>query len=98
VDYVMLAGWKQGLKREQRDAALMHRAQWEYPEGIDLVAEYWPSAEDPAVVAIFRTDDYSGLMDILFTWGDTFDIRVIPAISADDGIKIGPEVMGRRRF
>jgi hypothetical protein len=98
MDYVMLLRWKQGLTRQQRDGALMNRAGWKYPAGVDVVAEYWPSAEDPAVVSIFRTEEYGALMEIGMTWGDTFDITILPAISADDGLKIGPEVMGRRQF
>jgi hypothetical protein len=97
MDYVMLFRWKQGLTREQRDGALVRRAQWKYPEGVDTVAEYWPAADDPAVVSIFRTQDYAALMEIGFTWGDMFDITTLPAISADDGLKIGPEVMSRRQ-
>jgi hypothetical protein len=98
MDYVMLLRWKQGLTRDQRDGALMNRAGWNYPSGVKLIAEYWPAAEDPAVVSIFQTDDFAALMEVEFTWGDTFDITVIPAISAEDGLKIGPDVMGRRQF
>lgn len=98
MDYVMLLRWKQGLTRDQRDGALMHRAGWKYPSGLDVLAEYWPAAEDPAVVSIFRTDDFGALMEIEFTWGDTFDITVLPATSAEDGLKLGPEVLGRRQF
>ena len=98
MDYVMLLRWKQGLTRDQRDGALMHRAGWNYPAGVKLIAEYWPAAEDPAVVSIFQADNYAALMEVAFTWGDTFDITVIPAISAEEGLKIGPDVMGRRQF
>lgn len=98
MDYVMLLRWKPGLTRDQRDGALVHRAGWKYPAGVDVVAEYWPAAEDPAVVSIFRTDDYGALMEIDLTWGDLFDITTLPAVSADEGLKIGPEVMGRRQF
>ncbi|HWC38946.1 MAG TPA: DUF3303 family protein [Acidimicrobiales bacterium] len=98
MDYVMLLRWKQGLTRDQRDGALMHRASWNYPAGVQLVAEYWPATEDPAVVSIFRTEDFAALMEVQLTWGDIFDITVVPAVSAEDGLKIGPEVMGRRQF
>jgi Domain of unknown function (DUF3303) len=98
MDYVMLLRWKQGLSRDQRDGALMHRAGWNYPNGVQLIAEYWPAAEDPAVVSIFQTDDFSALMEIDLTWGDTFDVTVIPAISAEAGLKIGPDAMSRRQF
>ena len=98
MDYVMLLRWKQGLTRDQRDAALMHRAGWNYPNSVKTVAEYWPAAEDPAVVSIFQTEDYAGLMEISLTWGDTFDITILPAISAEDGLKVGPDAMSRRQF
>jgi hypothetical protein len=98
VDYVMLLRWKQGLTREQRDETLVHRAGWKYPAGLDVIAEYWPVAEDPAVVSIFRTEDIGALMEIEFTWGGTFDITTYPAVSAEDGLTVGPEVMGRRQF
>jgi hypothetical protein len=98
VDYVMLLRWKQGLTREQRDGTLANRAGWKYPAGINVIAEYWPIAEDPAVISIFQTEDIGALLEIGFTWSDTFDITTWPAISAEDGLKIGPEVMGRRQF
>jgi hypothetical protein len=98
MDYVMLLRWKQGLTRDERDAALINRAGWKYPSGVKVIAEYWPAAEDPAVVSIFQTDDFAALMDIEFHWGDRFDITVIPAISAEEGLKVGPDVMSRRQF
>jgi hypothetical protein len=98
MDYVMLLRWKQGLTRDQRDGALMQRAGWNYPSGVEVIAEYWPAAEDPAVVSLFRTNDFAALMEIQFTWGDIFDITVIPAISAEDGLKVGPDAMSRRQF
>jgi hypothetical protein len=98
VDFVMLFRWKQGLTRDQRDEALMRRAQWRFPQGVEPVAEYWPAAEDPAVVAIVRADDFAGLMEIDLTWGDLFDVTSLPAISAEDGMQVGPEVMQRRQL
>lgn len=98
MEYVMLLGWKQGLSREQRDGALIQRAGWSYPKGIELIAEYWPVSDSPAVVSIFRTDDFGALMEIEFTWGDVFDVNVLPAISAEGGLAIGPDVLARRQF
>lgn len=98
MDYVMLLRWKQGLSREQRDGALMRRAGWKYPSGASVIAEYWPAAEDPAVVSIFRTDDFGAMMEIDLTWGDIFDVTIFPAVSAEEGLKIGPDVMGRRQL
>jgi hypothetical protein len=44
------------------------------------------------VISIFRAEDFAALMEIGFTWGDIFDITTLPAVSAEDGLKIGPEV------
>jgi len=98
MDYVMLLSWKQGLSRSQRDGALVNRAGWKYPAGVEIVAEYWPATDDPAVVSIFRTADYKALMEIELTWGDVFDIKMFPAVSAEEGLNIGPDAMAQRQF
>ena len=95
--YVMTLKWQQGLSREQRDGALMRRAGWNYPNGVKVHGEYWPSSESLAVVSVFETDDSAALMELGFTWGDVFQIEITPAVTAEDGLRIGPEVMARRQ-
>jgi hypothetical protein len=95
--YVMTLKWQQGLSREQRDGALMRRAGWNYPDGVKVHGEYWPSSETLAVVSAFETDDPAALMELSFTWGDVFQIEITPAVTAEDGLRIGPEVMARRQ-
>ena len=95
--YVMTLKWQQGLGREQRDGALMRRAGWNYPNGVKLHGEYWPSSESLAVVSVFETDDPAALMELGFTWGDVFQIEITPAVTAEDGLRIGPEFMARRQ-
>lgn len=92
--YVMTLQWQPGLNREQRDSALLRRAQWQYPKGTKVVGEYWPASEHLVVVSIFEADDYAAIMEISLTWGDLFQVEVRPAV--DDGLKIGPEVLARR--
>ncbi len=94
--YVATLEWQPGLNREQRDGALMRRAQWQYPKGTKVLGEYWPASEHLVVVSIFETDDYATIMEINLTWGDTFKINVYPAISAGEGLKIAPDVLARR--
>jgi hypothetical protein len=95
--FVMTLKWQPGLTREMRDGALMRRAQWQYPAGVKLYGEYWPSSENVAVVSIFETDDHGALMEIGLTWGDVFQLEVSPAVSAEDGLRLGPAAMGRRQ-
>jgi len=94
--FVMTMKWQPGLTRDQRDSALMRRAQWQYPEGVRVLGEYWPSSESVAVVSIFETDDHGALMEIGLTWGDIFQMEVSPAVTAEDGLRLGAAAMGRR--
>jgi len=95
VDYVAMLRFRSSTTAAERDAALMRRAAWEYPAGIRLIAEYWPLTSDVQVVSIFSTDDIAAVMELNFEWNDAFDIDVIPAVSSDDGLRIGPDVFGR---
>jgi hypothetical protein len=95
--FVMTVKWQPGLTREQRDGALQRRSKWNYPEGVNLIGEFWPSSENLAVVSIFETNDPAALLEIEFTWGDVFQIEVTPAVTATDGLRLGPEAMGRRQ-
>jgi hypothetical protein len=46
-------------------------------------------------VSVFSTDQIDGVFEFQLEWSDVFDIEVHPAVSAEDGLRIGPEVMGR---
>ena len=93
----MTLKWQPGLTREQRDGALMRRAQWRYPQGVTLHGEYWPASENVNVLSIFETGDQAALLGIALTWSDVFQIEVSPAVTAEDGLRLGPEVLARRQ-
>ena len=93
--YVWIASWRPNVTREASDAALIRRAQWEYPKGIKALGEYW-LAGSPAVILIFEADSYEPIMELGMTWGDVFEIVCTPAATAEEGLRIGPEIMGRR--
>ena len=95
MDYVALLSFRPSVSAADRDAALMRRTAWEYPAGLKVIAEYWPFAADIDVVSIISADDYESVMELYFEWNDVFDIAVYPAVSAEDGLKSGPEVFGR---
>jgi hypothetical protein len=46
VDYVAFLSFRPSVATTERDAALARRASWQYPAGIKLIAEYWPSSAD----------------------------------------------------
>lgn len=94
--YVMVLNWKPGLSREQTDGALMRRSKWQYPKGAKLVGEYWLGASSPAVVSIFEAAEFEPILEIIMTWGDMFDITVLPATTPDEGLRLGPQILQRR--
>ncbi len=97
MDYVARLTFRTSVSGAERDAALMRRAGWEYPAGLRVIAEYWPMADDVQVVAIFSSDDIAAIWELEAEWSDVFDIDIAPAVSAEDGLRIGPDVFGRLR-
>jgi hypothetical protein len=81
----------------ERDLALQRRASWQYPDGMKVLAEYWPMSADIQVVSVFSTDDFSTVMELSLEWNDVFDISVHPAVNAEQGLQTGAEVYGRLR-
>ena len=95
MDYVALLRYRSSVPVAERDAALVRRTNWQYPKTIQPIAEYWPLSGDVQVVSIVRTDDIGALLELQFEWSDVFDIDISPAVSAEEGLRIGPEVYGR---
>ena len=95
VDYVARLTFRPSVGSAERDAALIRRTTWSYPSGIRPIAEYWPMSSDVQVITIFSADDIGAVWEVVAEWEDVFDIDVSPAISAEDGLKVGPEVFGR---
>jgi hypothetical protein len=97
MDYVGRLTFRSSVSGAERDAALLRRTAWEYPAGIRVIAEYWPMADDLQVVTIFSTDDVGALWELTAEWEDVFDIDIAPAVSAEEGLRIGPDVFARLR-
>ena len=95
MEYVALLKFRSSVPAAERDEALMRRAAWQYPKGIRLIAEYWPIASAVQVVSIFSADTFEPVLELELEWSDVFDIDVHPAVAADEGLRIGSEVIGR---
>jgi hypothetical protein len=95
MDYVALLSFRDSVPAAERDAALMRRASWQYPAGITPIAEYWPAGANIQVVTIFSADDFGSIMELQLEWGDVFAIDIHPAVSAEAGLQVGAEVIGR---
>jgi hypothetical protein len=65
-----------------------HRVEWDYPDGVKPVAEYWLQSGDVSVVAAFEADSVAPIMAVTAEWGDEFDITVVPAVTSQEGLKL----------
>lgn len=95
MDFVVLLKFRSTLSAAEADAALGRRVAWKYPEGIKMIAEYWPLSSEVQVVGIMAAESIEKIMEVYFEWQDAFDIDIYPAVSADEGLRIGPEVFTR---
>lgn len=93
--YVMLHHWREGIGQEEVKAVIARRAQWKYPAGAKSLGEYWPASNDLAVVAVMEADDFAPLMEIMLTWGDVFETSTFPAVTAEEGLKMGSALVER---
>jgi hypothetical protein len=95
MDFVALLRFRSSVTSAERDAAMVRRAGWKYPDGLRMIAEYWPTGSAVQVVSIFSADDFTGVMELQLEWSDVFDIDIYPAVSAEDGLKVGSDLLGR---
>jgi len=94
-DAVLASGPSRCGSSESPWPLLGRRAAWKYPEGIQVIAEYWPLSSAVQVVSILAAESIEKIMEVVFEWNDIFDIDVYPAVSAEEGLRIGPEVFAR---
>ena len=95
MDFVALLSFRPTVPAAERDGALMRRSTWKYPASVRVIAEYWPSSASVQVVSIFSADSYEALLELELEWSDVFDIAIYPAVSAEEGLRMGPDVFGR---
>jgi hypothetical protein len=95
MDYIAMFSFRQGLGTTERDTALARRASWNYPSGVTPIAEYWPMSGTTQVVSIFSCNDLGPVMEIVFEWDDAFDIDIHPAVSAEQGLRMGADAMAK---
>jgi hypothetical protein len=72
---------------------IAHRAEWRFPDGVKVVAEYWLQSSEVNVVAVYEADNIAPIMAITSEWGDEFDITVVPAVTGQEGLKLVQQMM-----
>ena len=73
--------------------ALQQRTEWKQPQGMKSIAEYWLMTNTPSVISIDEADNIAPLMAATMPWMDIFDITVVPAVSAEEGLKLASQMM-----
>jgi hypothetical protein len=69
------------------------RLQWQYPEGVNVLAEYWLETESPRVVAVVESESMEPFGQIRMDWGDLFEIEVFPVVTAEQGLEMARQAM-----
>jgi Protein of unknown function (DUF3303) len=72
---------------------LARRLQWQYPEGANVLAEYWLETESPRVIAVIEADGMDPFGQIRMDWGDMFEIEVFPSVTAEQGLEMARQAM-----
>ena len=69
------------------------RMQWDYPEGANVLAEYWLETEAPRVIAVMEAESMDVFGQIRMDWGDMFEIEVFPAVTGEQGMEMARQAM-----
>ncbi len=69
------------------------RMQWDYPEGANVLAEFWLETEAPRVVAVMEAENMDVFGQIRMDWGDMFEIEVFPALTGEQGMELARQAM-----
>lgn len=87
--FVSLLNLKPGVTPAQ---AFERRVTWKSPKGIKPVQEYWLMGA-PSVITIDEADSIAPIMASTLPWADLFDVTVVPAITAEEGLKLAAQMM-----
>jgi hypothetical protein len=71
---------------------IARRVSWEYPAGMRMVAEYWPMSTEVAVIAVAEADNVASIMTAIVDWDDVFDLTVVPAMTAEQGLEMAKQM------
>jgi hypothetical protein len=79
--------------RQHLPGGVARRLQWEYPEGANVLAEYWLETEAPRVVAVLEAESMEPFGQIRMDWGDMFEIEAFPVVTAEQGLEMARQAM-----
>jgi len=82
--FVALAKVRSGTDAERT----ARRLQYQFPQGLRVVAEYWLQHTDPNVIVIAEADDIAPIMAATAAWDDVYSFTVVPAVTAQQGMEL----------
>lgn len=85
--FIALWSLKEGVDQAKLAEIMGRRAEWKFPEGMSLIAEYWSSKNAPAVVSIFEADDAAALVINSVAWIDALEVDIFPVVTWEEGLE-----------
>lgn len=76
----------------------MRRFDYTYPEGMKILGEYWLATDDPCVILMVEADSMAPLMWAVADWDDVFQITIVPAVTAEDGMRFAKERLAHQEL
>ena len=71
---------------------IARRAQWDFPPGMNVVAEYWPLGASVAVITVAEADSAVPIMAAISDWDDVFEFEVLPVVTAKEGLAMAAQM------
>jgi hypothetical protein len=62
---------------------------------MEVKGEYWIMGK-PTVLVVFEASDIAPVFELSSIWGDVFNTVTNPAITPEEGLRLGAEFMSRR--
>ena len=91
--FVILLSARPGTALQEGGA---RRLQWQYPEGLNLIDEYWLETENPRVIAVVEAESTAPFAAVRMDWGELFEIEVFPAVTGEEGMEMLREAMSEQ--
>jgi hypothetical protein len=82
--FVAMGKVKTGSSQER----IARRAQWQYPEGMQVVTEYWPVGGEYSVITVAEADNIAPITAAITAWEDVLDITVTPPLTVEEGLRL----------
>lgn len=89
--FVTLCKAKSGTQVERT----ARRLDYQYPEGMRVLGEWWLQTPDPEVVLVTEADGPAAMLAARSAWDDFFDITIFPAVAAEEGMAIARQAMAK---